>query len=154
MPIVGGCCTVFLIQIMSLIRNLLVLIVVLIFVGTKSWAQSHPESSTTAKTEARNETEAPCFSGQVREARRITSFLLDALVLSNAQLQALQACTVAEHAALALAFTDADKVQAKWQYQLAVRRVLAPSQVRIYTMLYQQLVGTMLPLDGTGLAVR
>ena len=139
---------------MYLIRNLLVLVVVLVFAGTKSWAQSHPESPTTAETEARNETEAPSFSGQVREARRITSFLLDALVLSNAQLQALQACTVAEHAALALAFTDADKVQAKWQYQLAVRRVLALSQLRIYTMLYQQLIGTMLPLDGTELAVR
>ena len=154
MPIVGGCCTVFLIQIMSSIRNLLVLVVVLIFVGTKSRAQSYPESPTTAETEARNETEAPSLSGQVREARRITSFLLDALVLSNVQLQALQACTIAEHAALALALTDADKVQAKWQYQLAVRRVLAPSQLRIYTMLYQQLVGTMLPLDGTELAVR
>ena len=139
---------------MSLIRNLLVLVVVLVFAVTKSWAQSHPESPTTAETEARNETVAPSFSGQVREARRITSFLLDALVLSNAQLHALQACTVAERAALALALTDADKVQAKWQYQLAVRRVLAPSQLRIYTMLYQQLAGTMLPLDGTELAVR
>ena len=154
MPIVGGCCTVFLIQIMSLIRNLLVLVVVLVFAGTTSWAQSHSKSPNTAETEARNETVAPSFSGQVREAHRITSFLLDALVLRNAQLQVLQACTVAEHAALALALTDADKVQAKWQYQLAVRRVLAPSQLRIYTMLYQQLVGTMLPLDGTGLAVR
>lgn len=139
---------------MSLIRNLLVLVVVLVFTGTKSWAQSTPKPRTAAETEARNETMAPSFSGQVREARRITDFLLDALVLSNAQRQALQACTVAEHAALALAVTDADVVQARWHYQLAVRRVLAPSQVHVYAMLRQQLAGTMLPLDGVELAVR
>ena len=139
---------------MFLIRNLLVLIVVLVFAGTKSWAQSHPKPPTAAETEARNETVAPGFSGQVRAARRITDFLLDALVLSTAQCQSLQACTVAERAALALAVTEADKVQAQWQYQLAVRRVLTPSQVHNYAMLYRQLAGTMLPLDGTELAVR
>ena len=143
---------------MLLIRTLLV--AALVLGGPQSWAQSRPKPRTAAKartvaeTEARNETLVPGFSGQVREARRITDFLLDALVLSNAQRQALEVCTVAERAALALAVTDVDAAQARWQYQLAVRRVLAPSQVHVYTMLYRQLAGTMLPLDGTEMAAR
>ena len=154
MPFIGSCCTVFLIQIMSLIRNLLLLAMVVVFAGTKSRAQSHSKPPTAAEIEARNETIAPGFSGQVRAAHRITDFLLDALVLSTAQRMALQACTVAERAALALAVTEADKTQAQWQYQLAVRRVLNPSQIHNYAILYRQLAGTMLPLDGTELAVR
>lgn len=139
---------------MSLIRNLLVLL--LAFGATAAWAkpQPKPRLRTAAQTEACNETVAPGFSGQVREARRITSFLLDALVLSNAQLRALEACTVAERAALALAVTDADVAQAQQQYLLSVRRVLARSQLHSYVALRQQLAGTMLPLDGTELAVR
>ena len=139
---------------MLLIRNLLVLAWVLVFTGTTSWANTRPKPRTIAETEARNETVAPGFSGQVREARRITDFLLDALVLSTAQCRALQACTVAERAALALAVTKEDIAQAQRQYQLAVRRVLAPSQVHVYTMLYRQMADTMMPLDGIELAAR
>ena len=137
---------------MLLIRTLLVMG---LFLGGKtSWAQSHSKPRTAAETEARNETVTPGFSGQVREARRITDFLLDALVLSNAQHHALQVCTVAERADLALAINEVDVAQAQWKYQLAVRQLLAPSQVHIYAMLYQQLAGTMLSLDSTELALR
>ena len=137
---------------MLLIRSLLA--VLLIFGGSETWAKPRPKPCTIAETEARNETGAPGLSGQVRQARRVTAFLLDALVLSHAQLRGLDACTVAERAALALAVTDADVVQARAQYRLAVLRLLSVSQLQSYVALRQQLTGTMLPLDGTGLALR
>lgn len=139
---------------MSLIRNSLVLLLAIGATAAGAKPRPKPRPRTAAQTEACNETVAPGFSGQVREARRITNFLLDALVLSNAQLRALEACTVAERAALALAVTDADVAQAQQQYLLNVRRVLARSQLHSYVALRQQLAGTMLPLDGIELAVR
>lgn len=139
---------------MSLIRNSLVLLLAIGATAAGAKPRPKPRLRTAAQTEACNETVAPGFSGQVREARRITNFLLDALVLSTAQLRALEACTVAERAALALAVTDADVAQAQQQYLLNVRRVLARSQLHSYVALRQQLAGTMLPLDGIELAVR
>ena len=137
---------------MILMRSLLA--VLLIFGGLETWAKPRPKPRTAAETEARNETGAPGLPGQVRQARRVTAFLLDALLLSQAQLQALDACTVAERAALALAVTEADVAQARAQYQGAVLNLLSVSQLRSYVALRQQLAGTMLPLDGTELAVR
>lgn len=75
-------------------------------------------------------------------------------MLSHAQLQVLDACTVAERAALALAVTEADMAQARAQYQEAMLGLLSVSQLRSYVTLRQQLTGTMLPLDGTELALR
>ena len=118
---------------MSLIRTLLLLL--LVFGGTNCWATSHPRPRTVAEIEARNETRVPGFARQMREARRITVFLLDVLVLSNAQHQALEARTVVERAALALAATEATQVQR--QYQLAVLKMLNPSQLRVYMGLYR-----------------
>ena len=137
---------------MSLIR--MFLLPLLVLGGTNCWATSHPRPRTVAETEARNETGVPGFAGQVREARRITTFLLDALVLSHAQHQALEARTVAERAALALAATEAEATQVQRQYQLAVLKVLTTSQLRVYMELSRQLAGTLLPLDGTELASR
>lgn len=93
---------------MSLIRTLLLLLRVL--GGTNCWATSHHRPRIIAEIEARNETGVPGFARQVREARRMTAFLLDVLVLSNAQHQALEARTVVERAALALAATEATQV--------------------------------------------
>ena len=118
---------------MSLIRTLLLLL--LVFGGTNCWATSHPRPRTVAEIEARNETRVPGFARQMREARRMTAFLLDVLVLSNAQHQALEARTVVERAALALAATEATQVQR--QYQLAVLKMLNPSQLRVYMGLYR-----------------
>ena len=71
----------------------------------------------------------------MREARRMTAFLLDVLVLSNAQHQALEARTVFERAALAA--TEAKATQVQRQYQLAVLKMLNPSQLRVYMGLYR-----------------
>ena len=135
---------------MSLIRTLLLLLLVL--GGTNCWATSHPRPRIVAEIEARNETGVPGFARQVREARRMTAFLLDVLVLSNAQHQALEARTVVERAALALAATEATQVQR--QYLPAVLKMLNPSQLRVYMGLYRQLAGTLLPLDGIELVSR
>ena len=132
----------------------LLLLLALAFGVSAAQAASRPKALTAAQTEARNETAVPGFSGQVREARRITNFLVDALVLSNAQQHAVQAYTVAERAALSLAVTEADFTQAQHEYLLAVHRVLAASQQKVYSALCQQLAGTALPLDGKELAVR
>ena len=118
---------------MSLIRTLLLLLLVL--GGTNCWATSHHRPRIIAEIEARNETGVPGFARQVREARRMTAFLLDVLVLSNAQHQALEARTVVERAALALAATEATQVQR--QYQPAVLKMLNPSQLRVYMGLYR-----------------
>ncbi|MDB5235605.1 MAG: hypothetical protein JWR44_2598 [Hymenobacter sp.] len=134
--------------------KLLLLTLVLVFGASGAQAAARPKALTAAKSEARNETAAPSFSGQVHEARRITYFLVDALVLNNAQSHAVQAYTLAEHAALALAISDADATQAQREYLLAVHRVLSASQHKIYSVLCEQLAGTMLPLDGRELAVR
>lgn len=111
---------------------------------------------TAAAAEARNETAAPGFSRHVRDARRVTTFLADALLLTTAQRHAVARYTVAQRQALALAATDADAVQAQYEYLMALRQVLGLHQLRAYTMLCQQLAGTMLPLNGTEgeLAVR
>ncbi|WP_210514295.1 hypothetical protein [Hymenobacter terricola] len=117
-------------------------------------ARSGPKPLTAAQAEARNETAAPGFSGRVREAWRITSFLADAPVLSNVQWHAVQAHAVAQHQALALAITAADAAQAQRQYLKVVQNVLATSQLADYGALRRQLAGTMLPLGGFELAAR
>ena len=117
-------------------------------------ASGRPKPLTTTETEARNETATPSFSGPLSEARRITDFLSDALVLNNIQQHAVTAYTVAERQALALAVTEADAALAQQEYLLAVRRVLGSSQLQSYTVLRQQFSGTMLPLDGQELAAR
>lgn len=113
---------------------------------------AHP--LTMAAVEGRNETAAPGFSGQVRAARCTADFLADALLLSYAQRLAVEASTVAERQALALAATPDDLALAQQQYLQAVRQVLAVSQLNAYAALRQQRAGTLQPLDGTELAVR
>ncbi|MGY3088568.1 hypothetical protein ACVWYF_001601 [Hymenobacter sp. UYAg731] len=117
-------------------------------------AAGHPKPLTMAQAEARNEAPAPGFSGQLYEARRVSRFLADALVLNNAQQHAVQAYTAAKFQALSLAVTAADTAEARHQYRQAVRRVLAPSQRDAYAGLCQHLMDTLLPLDGYGLALR
>lgn len=112
---------------------------------------SHPSA---AVAEAQNETAAPSLSRHVHDAQRITCYLVDALRLSTAQQMALQQCTVAERSALLLATSDKDAQAAQVRYLASVRRVLASSQLRTYVQLRQQLEGTLLPLDGLGLAAR
>lgn len=119
-----------------------------------AYGQGRPAATTVAIAEARNETAAPGLSRHVHDAQRITGYLADALVLSTAQQLALQHCTVAERAALLLANSDTDARIAQANYLAAVRRVLANSQLRAYVLLRRQLEGTMLPIDGTELAVR
>lgn len=117
-------------------------------------AKTRPKVLTTADTEARNENAAPSFAGQVHEAHRIAEFLVDALVLNNIQKHAVEAYTITHREALALAVTAADVDKAQQEYLLAVRRVLATSQLTSYAVLRQQLNGTMLSLDGSELASR
>ena len=112
---------------------------------------SHP-SAVVAK--AQNETATPSLSRHVHDVQRITCYLVDALRLSTAQQLALQHCTVAERSALLLATSDNDTQAAQAHYLASVRRVLASSQLRTYVQLRQQLEGTLLPLDGLGLAAR
>ena len=115
------------------------------------WA-AHPTAAIT--TEAQNETAAPSLSRHVHDVQRITSYLVDALRLSTAQQMALQHCTVAERSALLLATSDKDAQDAQARYLASVHRVLATSQLRTFVLLRQQLEGTLLPLDGLGLAAR
>ena len=115
------------------------------------WWASHP---TATATEAQNETAAPSLSRHVHDVQRITGYLADALRLSTAQQMALQHCTVAERSALLLATSDKDAQDAQVRYLAKVRRVLATSQLCTYVLLRQQLEGTLLPLDGLGLAAR
>ncbi|WP_460617899.1 hypothetical protein [Hymenobacter ruber] len=117
-------------------------------------AADHPKPLTTAQAEARNEMATPSFSGQLYEARRVSSFLADALVLNNAQQHAVQAYTTAKFQALSLAVTAADTSEALQQYRQAVRRVLAPSQRDAYAVLCQHQTETLLPLDSSELALR
>ncbi|MCI1188216.1 hypothetical protein MON38_12370 [Hymenobacter sp. DH14] len=114
------------------------------------WA-THP---TATAAETQNETAAPSLSRHVHDVQRITGYLADALRLSTAQQMALQHCTVDERAALLLATSDKDARDAQARYLASVRRVLASSQLRSYVLLRQQLEGTLLPLDGLGLAIR
>ena len=117
-------------------------------------AGGRPKPLKMADVEARNETAVPSLSRHMRDARRITYFLDDALLLSTAQRHAVARCTVAERRALVLAVTEADFLQAQVQYLKALHKVLALSQMNAYVALCQQLAGTTLPLDGTELAVR
>ncbi|WP_460611259.1 hypothetical protein [Hymenobacter terrigena] len=117
-------------------------------------AAGHPKPLTMAQSEARNEAPTPGFSGQLYEARRISSFLADALVLNNAQQHAVQAYSIAKFEALSLAVTAADIAEALQQYRQAVRRVLAPSQRDAYAVLCQHQTDTLLPLDSNELALR
>ncbi|GAB3733470.1 hypothetical protein GCM10027594_15160 [Hymenobacter agri] len=114
------------------------------------WA-SHPAA---AATETQNEPATPSLSRHVYDVQRVTSYLVDALRLSTAQQLALQHCAVAERSALLLAVSDQDAQDAQARYLASVRRLLASSQLRTYVLLRQQLDGTLLPLDGLGLAAR
>ena len=113
-----------------------------------------PGPPTAAVVEAHNETATPSFSRHVRDAKRITAYLADALCLTTAQQLALQQHTVAERAALLLATSEADVQTARLGYLAAVRRVLATSQFNAYIALRQRLTGTTLPIEGLELAVR
>lgn len=115
------------------------------------WWVAHPAPTA---TEAQNETAAPSLSRHVHDAQRITGYLVDALRLSTAQQMALQHCTVAERSALLLATSEQDARDAQTRYLASVRQVLASSQLCSYVLLRQQLEGTLLPLDGLGLAAR
>ena len=109
---------------------------------------------TASQSEARNESATPGFSKQIHDAQRITLFLSDALMLSNAQQHALQAYTVAHYQDLLLAATAENLVHARREYQESVGRVLAVSQFGTYVVLRQQLNGTAYALDGLELAAR
>ena len=117
-------------------------------------AQRWASRPTAAVVETQNETAAPSLSRHVHDVQRITGYLVDALRLSTAQQIALQHYTVAERSALLLATSDKDAQDAQACYLASVRRVLASSQLRTYVLLRQQLEGTLLPLDGLGLAAR
>lgn len=117
-------------------------------------AQRRCARPTVAETERRNETAVPSLSAHVHEVQRITSYLVDALRLSTAQQIALQTCTVAERSDLLLANSETDTQAAQTRYLASVRRVLATGQLLSYLLLRQQLEGTLLPLDGLGLAAR
>ena len=117
-------------------------------------AQRRAVHPTVARAEARNETAAPSLSGHVHEVQSITGYLADALRLSTAQQMALQHCTVTERTDLLLANSDQDVLDAQARYRAGVRRVLASSQLRSYEQLRQRLEGSLLPLDGLGLAAR
>ena len=101
-----------------------------------------------------NETATPSLSRHVHDVQRVTGYLVDALRLSTAQEIALQHCAVAERSALLLAVSEKDAQEAQARYLASVRRLLASSQLRTYVHLQQQLEGTLLPLDGLGLAAR
>ena len=128
----------------------------LLLLGPARPAQAQRWSARPGATEAaaQNETAAPSLSRHVHDVQRITGYLTDALRLSTAQRIALQQCTVAERSALLLATSDQAAQAARAHYLASVRRVLAPSQLRAYVLLRQQLEGTLLPLDGLGLAAR
>jgi hypothetical protein len=138
------------------INRVLVLFFLLALSCLQSQASIWPRAKTIrlAEAEARNETAAPSFSRHVRDAQLITTFLADALLLTTAQRHAVARCTVAERQALVLAATEADVAEAQYNYLMALRQVLALSQMSAYTTLSQRLVGTLLPVDGTELAVR
>lgn len=137
-------------------RCLVLSVLSLLLVCTNRPAQAqlwvaHP---TTTTTETQNETATPSLSRHVHDVQRITGYLVDALRLSTAQQMALQHYTVAERSALLLAASEKDAQDAQARYLASVRRVLASSQLRTYELLRQQLEGTLLPLDGLGLAAR
>ena len=142
-------------------RGVAVGLLSLLLAGAVHPAQAHPAAAqrwpthpTAAAAEAQNETAAPSLSRHVHDAARITGYLADALSLSTAQQIALQHCTVAERSALLLATSEKDTRDAQACYLASVRRLLAPSQLRAYMLLRQQLEGTLLPLDGLDLAAR
>lgn len=114
-------------------------------------AHGRPKRPTTAQAEARNEAASPGLSSQLRQSHRVVNYLGDVLQLNYAQWHALTVCTAAERVALVLAAAPEDALAAQRQYLLAVRRVLAASQMDAYVALRQQLADTLLPLDGTEL---
>lgn len=126
----------------------------LVFLGGPAHAQRWAARPAAALSEAQNETATPGLSRHVHDAQRITGYLTDALCLSTAQQLALQHSAVAERTALLLAVSDEEAQHAQARYLASVRRVLACSQLRTYVQLRQQLEGTLLPLDGLGLAAR
>jgi hypothetical protein len=137
---------------MFCVRLLCVLLLASGFSG--ALAGTPPKRLTTALIESRNEAACPSFSAQVRATQRITGLLADALVLTIAQKRAVEACTLAERIDLALAPTDPAAALVRQQYLVALCRVLTPTQRTAYVAMRQQLAGTLLPLDGTEVAVR
>jgi len=135
-------------------RRTALLLSLLIGSSLSAYASHRPKPLTTAETEARNEVLTPSLSRQLREARRITHFLAEALSLNETQRLAVEACTAAERQALALAATPADAAQARRAYYLAVHQMLDARQLSAYEDLRQRLAGTAQALDGAGLAIR
>jgi hypothetical protein len=137
---------------MSLFR----LFLLLPFVALAFAAQAGhgPKPLTIAQNESRNEAAAPSFSAQIHESERITSFLTDALMLSNLQQHAVQSFTLAKHKALLLAVSATDVAQAQQEYHAAIQKVLATSQLVSCATLCRRQNGTMLPLDGVEIAAR
>ncbi|MBF9235853.1 hypothetical protein I2I05_00445 [Hymenobacter sp. BT683] len=135
-------------------KGLLLLAMVMISGASTGQARPRPRAVSVAAADARGEKATPSFAVQVREAHRISGYLTDALVLTSAQMHAVEDCTIAECEALALAVTPADAAQARQQYLLALGRTLAPSQLDAYVAIREQLAGTLMPLDGMGLASR
>ncbi|GAA4037636.1 hypothetical protein GCM10022409_23450 [Hymenobacter glaciei] len=128
------------------------MVALLAFAASPAQAQLWVSHPATAIDETQNETATPSLSRHVHDVQRITGYLADALRLSTAQQMALQQCTVAERSALLLATSEKDTQDAQTCYLASVRRVLASSQLRTYVLLRQRLEGTLLPLDGLGLA--
>lgn len=134
--------------------RILLIISLLLAGGTGARAGGRPRPLKTAATEARNETAAPSLSRHMRDARRITLFLDDILLLTTAQRYAVARCTLAERRALVLSVTDADFAQAQARYLRALRKALSLSQLSAYRALCQELAGSTMPLDGAELAAR
>jgi len=112
-------------------------VVLLIAGASAAHAGSGPKVPTTGATEARNETAAPGYSRQVREARRISTYLADALQLNNSQLCIIQGLILAEQQALTMAVTPTDISQARQHFLLKVRRTLTFNQMTSYTAFCQ-----------------
>ena len=138
---------------MVMMRTLLI-VSLLLAGGTGARAGGRPKPPKMANTEARNESAAPSLSRHMRDARRITLFLDDVLLLSTAQRYAVARCTLAERRALVLSVTDADFAQAQARYLRALHKALSLSQLNDYRALCQELAGSTMPLDGAELAVR
>ncbi len=123
------------------------LVIALFIAGTSAaHAGSAPKAPTAGATEARNETAAPGYSSQVREARRVSTYLADALQLNNTQLRIIQGLILAEQQSLALAVTPTDISQARQHFLLKVRRTLTFNQMASYTAFCQDARHEIQPL--------
>ena len=94
--------------------------------------------------EARGEVAEPGFSGQLREARRISAQLATALHLTPGQQQAIEPLLAAERRAQALAFTATDADLAQQHCFKALGLVLSASQLQACVALYPPPTGKSL----------